>query len=83
MVGKRKLKWYKIPMNFLYTIIKGIQGDCGGKAKMEKQYIITLRVTVDEEELEANGGDIQEMIYDSMMETPLSFNIEDCREISD
>lgn len=56
-------------------------GDCG--EDMEKKYIVMLRVTVDEEELKANGGSIEGMIYDFMDETPLSFDIEDCREVLD
>lgn len=48
---------------------------------MEKEYIVELRVTVDEEELEANGGDITDMIYNATMEAPFSFSIGDCREV--
>lgn len=48
----------------------------------EKEYIVELRVTVDREELEANGGNITDMIYNATMEAPFSFSIEDCREIN-
>ena len=48
---------------------------------MEKEYIVELRVAVDAEKLEANGGDIKDMIYNATMEAPFSFSIEDCREV--
>lgn len=53
-----------------------------GRYMDEKEYIVELRVTVDKEELEANGGNIADMIYNATMEAPFSFSIEDCREIN-
>ena len=41
----------------------------------EKEYIVELRVTVDKEELEANGGNITDMIYKATIKAPFFFCI--------
>lgn len=47
---------------------------------MEKEYIVELRVTADEEEIEKYGG-IVDMILETTEDVPFSFDIEDCREV--
>lgn len=47
---------------------------------MEKEYIVELRVTADEEEIERYGG-IENLIYETTEDVPFSFDIEDCREV--
>ena len=47
----------------------------------EKEYIIELRVKVDEEVLE-QYGEITNLILETTKDVPFSFDIEDCREIN-
>lgn len=47
---------------------------------MEKEYIVELRITADEEEIEKYGG-IENLIYETTEDVPFSFDIEDCREV--
>lgn len=45
-----------------------------------KEYIITMKVTVEDEELR-NYEDIDDMMYSTMEEVPFSFSIEDAQEV--
>lgn len=47
---------------------------------MEKEYIVELRVTADEEEIE-RYGDIVNLILETTGDVPFSFDIDDCREV--
>lgn len=47
---------------------------------MDKEYIVELMVTADEEEIERYGG-IENLILETTEDVPFSFDIEDCRKV--
>lgn len=47
---------------------------------MEKEYIVELRITVDQDDLKEYMN-VQDMIYETMEDVPFCFDIEDCREV--
>ena len=48
----------------------------------EKEYLVQLRVKVDEDVLREHDGDVSQMILDTTENVPFCFDIEDCREVS-
>lgn len=45
-----------------------------------KEYIVELRVKVEDEVLEAYG-DVTNLVLETTQDVPFSFDIEDCKEI--
>ena len=46
-----------------------------------KEYLVELRVKVDDEVLE-EYGDVANLVLETTEEVPFSFDIEDCREVN-
>lgn len=47
---------------------------------MEKEYIVMLKITADEDEIQKYGN-IESMIYETTEDVPFSFNIENVKEV--
>jgi hypothetical protein len=45
-----------------------------------KEYVITMKVAVEDEEL-SNYEDIDDLMYSTMEEVPFSFSIENAKEV--
>ena len=48
----------------------------------EKEYIVELRIRVEEEVFKQYGGDINRLVLETTEEVPFSFDIVDCRKVN-